>query len=95
MKRAMSALKAMSVAHGMAQPLSSSGGPHLDASSRNVAAGPTIPPAAASSGNPAVFIDDSGPPGSVASKTSLAAMAKKNTMPMSLTQKWRACSNGA
>jgi hypothetical protein len=55
-------------------------------------AGATMPPIAAASGENARRGDDSGPPGSVASNTSLAASAKKNTMPMSFTQK---CSGSA
>ena len=54
-----------------------------------------MPPTAAASGDAACRSDARGPPGSVASKTSFAASAKKNTIPTSLTQKcsaWVACS---
>ena len=43
--------------------------------------GASIPPTAAASGNDACRGEASGPPGNVASNTSFAASAKKNTMP--------------
>src|SRR5437762_2675104 len=47
-----------------------------------------MPPTAAASGGSARRGGASGPPGNVASKTSLAASAKKKTIPTSFTQKW-------
>ena len=55
--------------------------------SHRSAAGIAIPPMAAASGDTARAGDARAPPGSVASNTSLAARAKKNTIPTSLTQK--------
>jgi hypothetical protein len=46
-----------------------------------------MPPTAAASGEKARRGDASDPPGSVASNTSFAASAKKNTIPTSFTQK--------
>ena len=46
-----------------------------------------MPPTAAASGESARRGDANGPPGNVASNTSLAAIAKKNTIPTSFTQK--------
>ena len=50
-------------------------------------AGASIPPTAAARGDMARRGDASAPPGSVASNTSFAASAKKNTIPISLAQK--------
>ncbi len=52
-----------------------------------------MPPAAASIGTAASRGDDNAPPGTVASAISFAAIAKKNTIPTSLTAKCSACAN--
>ena len=89
--RATSALNAMSVAQGMAQPRARPG------MSRKCAMPGTGGPARASRPRPPARAARRGapipsaPPGSVDSKTSLAASAKKNAMPTSLAAKWSAC----
>ena len=89
MSRAIIAEKAMSVAQGIAQPPTSSAGPLADTSATKISAGTAIPPTAAASGDTAWRGEASGPPGSVASNTSFAASAKKNTIPTSLAAKCR------
>jgi hypothetical protein len=80
--------KAISVAHGIAQPRLNSAVPSVRASETKMSAGAAMPPTAAASGDTAVRGEASAPPGRVASKTSFAARAKKKAMPTSLTQKW-------
>jgi hypothetical protein len=54
-----------------------------------------MPPTAAMSGDTAWRPEARAPPGKVASKTSLAASAKKNTIPTSLTQKCSGCATAS
>jgi hypothetical protein len=60
-----------------------------------MSAGTAIPPTAAASGDSARRGDASAPPGSVASKTSFAASAKKKTIPRSFTQKCSGCTTAS
>ena len=79
------AQKAMSVAHGIAQPRARSAGPRADVSARYMSAGNTIPPTAAANSEGHAGATRARRPVVSPQRTSFAASAKKKPMPISFT----------